>query len=564
MYMTSDQTIKRRCRQRERTTKSIILAALYVLATILISHFQFTASFDARRSRSPRCAFVGQPTRQRRTDRCQQQIGLGGSILLGRRRHIRRDTIRAPRQNAVSTTTPTDVTQANATHNNDVPEKKRRTNSDVALNSNELNHSNATEHKDNFEVSTRKKIMLKIEAARGKVKAATANYTSAVSSNSTDIKSGTINSISQTPAVLTQEECDNLLALCVANDEWDFVLDVLDLMKQQNLQQVKSTYRQCLQACFETANAQSSIEILNAMKQALPSGNMKDASSKLSSSSLETDGGGPDATDVALTVATMCRSEKTEKGRWWRPALDMLLKHRNQAQVIDVVEDLPIGAYDAVLSCMADRYEWKEAVRLLRRMEEDSKKKTFGGEDSRFGGKNLKKKGMPMTKPALSTYRIVIECCAASQQTEQAVQVLQSCVKHGLTPTVYSFELVISTLSKKLQWRRALQLLDMMDELNVPKTLVCYNSVLSAMSRAREVVQAKNLLVRMRKNPHVQPNIISYNTVLAATASTSRWKDALSILDQCHREPLVTPDIYTYTNAIRACAKGMFRDYFST
>jgi len=302
---------------------------------------------------------------------------------------------------------------------------------------------------------------------------------------------------------LSQEPCDSMLAWCVAHDEWDQVLDVLDIMKARGLSQVRSTYRSCLQACFERPNAASAEEILTAMDQA---------------------GFPPNATDVALAVATMCRQEKREKG-WWQRALHLI-----QA----TPDNLPVPAYNAVLSCMTDDRQWKEAVRLLRSMEQRS------------------------VQPALSTYRYVIECCAASNQAEQAVQTLQSCVRQGLTPTVYSFELVIGALSRQMQWRRAVQLMDLMDELKIQKTIVIYNTVLSALSKAREVVQAKNLLVQMRKNG-IQPNVISYNAVLSACASTSRWKDAMSVLDQLHRAPGVSPDIYSYTNVIRACTKGTVR-----
>ena len=291
---------------------------------------------------------------------------------------------------------------------------------------------------------------------------------------------------------LTQEYCDSMLAACVAHDEWDSVLDVLDIMKQQGLSQVHSTYRACLQACFENTNAASAKEILNAMEQA---------------------GVTPDGNDIGLVVATMCRKERTEKG-WWRKALEL----------VQANNELPTAAYDAVLSCMVDERQWKEAIRLLRKMEQGA------------------------AEPALSTYRTVIECCAAAYQPEQAVQVLQSCVNQGLVPTVYAFELVISALSKKLQWRRAMQMLDLMDRLKVPKTIQIYNTVLAACSKAREVVQAKNLLVQMRKNG-IQPDIFSFNSVISVCASAGRWKDALNVLDQCHREPGVQPDIYTYTNA---------------
>jgi pentatricopeptide repeat protein len=310
---------------------------------------------------------------------------------------------------------------------------------------------------------------------------------------------------------LTQEYCDGVVAWCVAQDEWDSVLDVLDIMKSQGLYQVRSTYTACLRSCLDVPNAASAKEILSAMEQA---------------------GIPPGAQDIAVTVAAMCRQEKTEKG-WWKKALQLVLVPPTSTESIDnTTEQLPVQSYDAVLSCMSDDRQWQEAARLLRRMEQG------------------------LAPPAVSTYRLVIECCVKSQQAEQALQVLQSCVKRGLVPTVYSFEIVISALSKKLQWRQAVQLLDVMDDLKIPKTLLVYNTLLSACSKAREVVQAKNLLVQMRKSG-IQPNVMSYNSVMSACASTSRWKDALAVLDQCHRTPGVTPDVYTYTIAMRACAKGM-------
>jgi pentatricopeptide repeat protein len=325
---------------------------------------------------------------------------------------------------------------------------------------------------------------------------------------------------------LTQEYCDSIVAYCVASDEWDSVLDVLDIMKTQNLYQVRSTYQACLRACLDVPNAASAKEILTAMEQA---------------------GVPPVAADIAVTVATMCRQEKTEKG-WWKKALQLLLtgvptvpaqssesSDNNNTITEQQQTQIPVYAYDAVLSCMADDREWKEASRLLRRMEQEKQH----------------------TQPVVSTYRWVIECCVRSQQAEQAAQVLQSCVQTAsLVPAVYSFEMVISALTKKRQWRRAVQLLDVMDDLKVPKTLLIYNTLLSACANAREHVQAKNLLVQMRKSG-IQPNIMSYNAVMSACAKSSRWKDALAVLDQCHREPGVAPDVYTYTIAMRACAKGM-------
>jgi pentatricopeptide repeat protein len=348
----------------------------------------------------------------------------------------------------------------------------------------------------------------------------------------------------------TEAYCDSVLALCVASDEWDSVLEVLEVKKRQGLTQERSSYRACLLACFDIGNGGAAKEILIAMDRALVT---------------------PEPSDISLVVAAMCRNEKSEAG-WWRRALSLLKATSANKTSIDM-SVVPVEAYDAVLSCMVEERQWKESVRLLRLMEE--------------GSDPTKRKDTGLhPKPQLSTYRSVIECCVSAQEAEPAVQVLLSMKNRGLKvcvfcvsipadfvslavsdslflchvqsavpfilyqPTVYAFELVISALSKKLQWRRALQLLDVMDELQIPKTVVTYNTVISACARAREVGTAKSLLVKMRKEG-IKPNVLSFNSVISACASTSRWKDALAVLDQMHREPGVTPDIYTYTNAMR-------------
>lgn len=329
---------------------------------------------------------------------------------------------------------------------------------------------------------------------------------------------------------LTQAYCVYLMAECVAHDEWDLVLDVLDLMKRASLRQERSTYVACLQACFQTANAASAREILSAMAVAqIP----------------------PEISDYALVILAMCRKDQTERG-WWRKALKLLQEVTPLTEASNH-SDLPLAAYDAILSCMVEERQWQESLRLLRFMEQQLSRRVDSDNTSAATTTIVEpsvRAQANRTRPALSTYRTVIECCVASNQAEQAVQVLQSCVNTGLTPTLYAFELVIGALSKKLQWRRALQLVDLMEELGVPRTLQIYNFILTSCAKAREAVPAKAVLVRMRQRDAIAPNIISYNSVLSVCASTSRWKDALTILDRAHREPGVTPDVYTYTKYV--------------
>ncbi len=194
------------------------------------------------------------------------------------------------------------------------------------------------------------------------------------------------------PVIFIEAYCDSILGLCVASDKWESVLDVLDIMKRQGLAQQRSTYRACLQACFEVGNGASAREILRAMEQALVQ---------------------PEAIDISLAVAAMCRNDKTEPG-WWRRALSLLRTTADSRRKLEEV--VPVGAYDAVLSCMAGEQQWRDALHLLNLMERG----------------DLSGNGPRHPHPVLSTYRAVIEACVAAQQAEQAVQLLLSIVNKGI------------------------------------------------------------------------------------------------------------------------------------
>ena len=161
--------------------------------------------------------------------------------------------------------------------------------------------------------------------------------------------------------------------------------------------QERSTYRACLQACLETGNGASAREILQAMQKALLI---------------------PTPWDIGLTVAAMCRQDKS----WWRRALALL---KSSASNPDIVKDssqvIPPLAYDVILECMVEERQWKEAVRLLRLMEGASMPKDDSRPEAGYH-----------PSPEVSTYREVIECCVGSNQAEQAAQVLSSMKDRGV------------------------------------------------------------------------------------------------------------------------------------
>jgi pentatricopeptide repeat protein len=229
--------------------------------------------------------------------------------------------------------------------------------------------------------------------------------------------------------------CDSVLGLCVAYDEWESVLEVLDIMKRQGWTQERSSYSACLQASFEAGNGASAHDILQAMEKAAVD---------------------PTPSDIGLTVAAMCRNNHHHNHNrrptnrdnhtqtsttntnqpssaaaatpaptgWWRKALGLIQSTATNTKVGGGNTLIPVQAYDAVLECMVEERQWKEAVRLLRAMEEGSSFQHTKGQPIPSGGFH--------PAPEVSTYREVIECCVTTNQAEQAVQVLYSMKNRGV------------------------------------------------------------------------------------------------------------------------------------
>eukprot|EP00563_Minutocellus_polymorphus_P002694 CAMPEP_0181027756 /NCGR_PEP_ID=MMETSP1070-20121207/4324_1 /TAXON_ID=265543 /ORGANISM="Minutocellus polymorphus, Strain NH13" /LENGTH=1000 /DNA_ID=CAMNT_0023104999 /DNA_START=50 /DNA_END=3052 /DNA_ORIENTATION=- len=366
---------------------------------------------------------------------------------------------------------------------------------------------------------------------------------------------------------LAQSYCDELLGLCVATDEWDSVLEVLTVMKDQGLSQTRSSYRACLEQCSKVNNGASALEILKAMQQA---------------------GVEPNGDDVTMAVKTMCR------GGRWRNAKALLLRSAEQlpdapaasagndgkiegakskdddgvvadddssaSEDGDASKIISVDAYNAVMSSMKEEKKWKEAVQFLSLMEKGHGSSNKGGSGGSTKTKTVDDADRVHPRPTLVTYHHALEACASSGESEQAVTLLMSMRDKGTEPTSHTFDLVVRGLLKRSQWRRALKLLELMEEWEVPQSTRIYNIIISACAKAREVGQAMALLKKMR-TLNIKPDVVTFNALISACASAGRWKDSMSLLQQCQREPGVDPDIITYTNAIRACARARkFKD----
>jgi hypothetical protein len=148
--------------------------------------------------------------------------------------------------------------------------------------------------------------------------------------------------------LISQADCDAVLASCVAADEWDTVLEVLDVMKGAGLTKTHGTFTRSLQACSAVNNAASAYEMWQAMEAATVA---------------------PNSTDLSLLVETLCRKARYEK-EWYATALQVWEKEttRQRNDDVDWMKYVPLTTYHALLNEMEHRQEWKEALRLLQQL----------------------------------------------------------------------------------------------------------------------------------------------------------------------------------------------------
>ena len=173
------------------------------------------------------------------------------------------------------------------------------------------------------------------------------------------------------------------MAICVASNQWESALEVLDVMKNNNITQELSTYKACLKECSEATNGACALEVFDSMKQ----NNFGDNDS------------------LQLVVKTACRSFKYDRSLW-RKGMKIL---NDNADAGLGGKTITVDTYNAVLICMEEERLWKESLQLLQQMTKNSRKS---------GAKSLH------PKPNLSSFHTVIHTCILGRETNQAVDLL--------------------------------------------------------------------------------------------------------------------------------------------
>mmetsp|Transcript_35347 Transcript_35347/g.81945 ORF Transcript_35347/g.81945 Transcript_35347/m.81945 type:complete len:308 (-) Transcript_35347:1586-2509(-) len=297
--------------------------------------------------------------------------------------------------------------------------------------------------------------------------------------------------------------------MCVAANEWDEVLVVLNIMNRRNLPQKLSTYRSAIRYCREVGNADASAEILRAMNRAKVI---------------------PEGSDVAEVVLTQCAERKWARGLAILKAAAYTavgverLRREKRVEGEDSLEGptpvVPLMAYNAVMLALRPERQWKIALRLLESMRPPLPAALEG---KLLQAHPVKDNAVALTgytghpRPNLTTFNSVLEILVMDKQMDQTFQLLLSMPDWNVLPSTHTYNLVIRACLLKRNWRRALTLLNTMEEQGVMPNLLTYNSVISACVKSDQSSKAMKLLKRMRDNG-IDPDIVTYNAMMSAWA----------------------------------------------
>lgn len=326
---------------------------------------------------------------------------------------------------------------------------------------------------------------------------------------------------------------------------------VLDLMESFGYKRDESSYRACLQTCYDYRNGSAGQEVIADMKEAMIP---------------------VEPYDIGLVVGAMCRSRNPdwhEPGLWEEP-----IKYLNSMAATFTVTDsntIPIQAYNMILECMAEQNAWWESLQFLKMMENQA-------------GETVH----PV--PQITTYRIAAMCCLQAGQAKEAISVLKSMKENGvkviyilvcmlllllllLSATIFVFlrckyssdacsfqlskvsgpfdftKLVLDALCDLGERDPIMELWNLMDEVEAPKPYNKYHAMISACCTFGDVDMSMDLISQLYKKG-LRPNAKTYNLVILGCSRDGNWKKALSVLDQCESYG-IEPNFVSYTATMR-------------
>lgn len=223
-----------------------------------------------------------------------------------------------------------------------------------------------------------------------------------------------------------------------------------------------------------------------------------------------------------------------------------------------------LPGYNAAIRALAieDNFEdfvgqrWGEALKLYRRMEEDSLRPdlgTYNGLVSVYGmaGKwswalqVLEDVAQARLTPDEVTWSSVVDACAESSRWQAAT----SCFfARRSAPNVVTSSALIKAYERASQWQLALLFLQKMRrESKLPRpNQISWSSVMSASTQGFAWQHAL-LLLKMAQRDGIELKASMCNAAMSACAASKEWRQAMALLSECE------PDLVTYNAFLAAC-----------
>ena len=190
---------------------------------------------------------------------------------------------------------------------------------------------------------------------------------------------------------------DNILSLCVINQEKVATLQVLEMMESFGYKRDESSYRACLQRCYDCGNGEVAEQVILEMEKEQVHINPY---------------------DIGMVIGAICKTRKQYwDGQPWERPLEYL-KSKASTSVLTDGKTIPIQAYNILLELMTEQKEWQESLRLVKTME------------------NSVGDAIHPT-PQLSTYRIAGNCCVKAGPAPEVVSLLYSMRDNGVKVNVF-------------------------------------------------------------------------------------------------------------------------------
>lgn len=152
------------------------------------------------------------------------------------------------------------------------------------------------------------------------------------------------------------------------------------------------------------------------------------------------------------------------------------------------------------------------------------------------------------------SYNLLMAVAARANLVDEAFQIFEEMIEHGLKPSCECFTTLISMCGRAKLITRAFRTHDQMIANGIRPSVITFNALLMACrctANRGAGDAALQVLQKMRETPGCKPDVITYSTVIDALGRSGRFSNVSEVLDEMSREG-IEPNLVTYTSVISA------------